>query len=106
MKVTKDFSLKALSELQEASGVEFALIKRGDDVLLLRGEIGQIYFPKHSQMLVHTHPGPNMFSARPSGIDIAGVARRGEASSIIVTENGWAVEYTGTGELLKLWKVR
>jgi len=106
MKVAENFSLKTMAELQEATGVEFGLIKRGEDAILIRGEIGQLRFPRGSQMLVHTHPGPNMFSARPSGIDISGVARRGESSSIIVTEKGWALEYTGEGELLRLWKVK
>ena len=76
-----------MAELQHATGVEFVLIRKGFQRILVRGKINEVSIPKGTtRIIAHTHAGVTTQDLLPSGIDKATIARFKQKSSLIINE--------------------
>lgn len=80
-------NVKIMAELQHAAGVEFALIRKGRQRILVRGKINEVSIPKGTtKIIAHTHAGVTAQDLLPSRIDKATIARFKQKSSLIINE--------------------
>jgi hypothetical protein len=78
---------KIMAELQHAAGVEFALIRKGHQRILVRGKINEVFIPKGTtKIIAHTHAGVTSQDLLPSRIDKATIIRLKQKSSLIINE--------------------
>jgi len=89
-----NISVKVMSELQYAAGVEFVLVRKGSQRILVRGKINEVFIPKGTtKVIAHTHSGATAQDLLPSRIDRATIAYFGQKSSLIINEMAKAFRF-------------